>query len=218
VGTVSRGVVNEVKIAGFVYNNGGIVDVMAGGNLLLTATDAKGYNYWQTGNGTSEELIVGAGGNLAVSGTIEIDAGTLQLTAPSNGFAEELNGNALIFGSTNATFLKIVDEGSGVGKVTVVLDVTLAANTTTEMNFIGGSNATDLLDVHNGTLTLAGDLYLRSINGLKLTQPANFLDDSGSTPNITGNFAAITDNVNGTDTGAQVVNNPQLIYYQVTMK
>jgi hypothetical protein len=217
-GVGSSGVVNEVKIAGTVYNKGGIVDVMAGGILNLTAVDGNGYSYWQTANGLAE-LIVGAGGNLAVSGTIEIDAGTLQLTAPSGGAAEELDGTALTFGNLNATFLNIVDQFPGMtGQVTVGLAVNLAANTTTTMNFMGGINKADLLDVHNGTLTLAGNLSLVSSNGLKATQPLNFLDDSGFTPNMTGNFASITDSLNGTDTGEQVANNPQLIYYQVTMK
>jgi len=65
-------------------------------------------------------------------------------------------------------------------------------------------------------------LKLQSDDGrTKPTQPLNFFDSSGPGPSVTvpGGGIPITGNIPGaTYTGAVVTNNPQLIYYQVTIK
>ena len=124
----------------------------------------------------------------------------------------------LNFGNANRTSLIFVDSAGTPGTVTVTGPVTLAANTTTTLNFNGANNVADLLDVHNGALTLNGTLSLRSLDGKKPTQPFDFLDDSGQ-PMINGAFTSIKDDAGGmNDTGQVVKPNGQLWQYQVTIK
>jgi len=207
---------DQISIAAPVYNLGGTVQVAAGDMLNLTGKDASGYSYWQK-TGSTALLQLDNGANINAAGTYQIDIGTVKLTAPGGGRADELDGAGLNFGNANATSLTFVDAGVTPGTVTVQGPVTLAANTTTTLNFTGGSNTADLLDVKNGTLTLNGTLKLNSTDNKKPTAALNFLDDSGFGPSIAGNFTSITDSLNGTDVGAKVTNNPQLIYYQVTI-
>jgi hypothetical protein len=216
-GTPVQGVPNQVSIAGAVYNEGGVVDVQSG-MLNLTGTDANGYSYWQDTAATSL-LHVASGMNLNAAGTYRIDFGEVQLTAPSGGFADELDGLGLIFGNANSTKLTLLDSTPGTpGQVTVQGPVTLAANTTTTLNFVGNSTSADLLDVKNGTLTLRGALKLLSTNGNKPSGPINVFDDSGLTPTITDLGIVVTDNAGGNnDSGLVVQNNPQLFYFQVTI-
>jgi hypothetical protein len=217
-GVNTVGVPDQVLIAGAVYNMGGTVSVGAWDMLNITGKDAAGISYCQQ-TGAAGILKVAADGNIDAAGTYQINVGTVQLTVAGGGTADELDGAGLIFGNTNLTSLTLVDLNSGTpGTVTVQGPVTLAANTTTTENFNGTNNTADLLDVHNGTLTLAGTLKLLSGRSGKPTQPLNFLDDSGNTPAIAGGFASITDDVHGTDTGQVVPNNPYLDYYQVTIK
>jgi hypothetical protein len=75
-----------------------------------------------------------------------------------------------------------------------------------------------VLDVKNGTLTLAGELYLTDRGVKKPTQSLNFLDDTGLAPNIAGAFATINDSLTGMDTGGVVQNNQQQWFYAVTIK
>jgi hypothetical protein len=215
-GTPVQGVANQVRISGAVYNMGGLVEVAPGNMLDLTNTDIAGYSYWQQ-NAASARLFVDAGANLSARGTYEIDFGTVQLTAPSGGSADELDGAGLNFGNANATNLTLTDSTMGTpGQVTVQGPVTLAANTTTTMNFTGGNNVPDMLDVKNGTLTLAGTLQLQSTDDNPPTQPLDFLDDSGAQPIIAGSFASIKDNFNNRYTGAWVGINPELTVLRVT--
>ena len=89
------------------------------------------------------------------------------------------------------------------GTVTIQGPVTLTDNTTVTMNFTGGNNTADRLDVQGGALTLAGTLELNSTDRNKPTNPLNFFDDFSAvgTPSLTGSFLSITDNVKGTDFG-----------------
>jgi hypothetical protein len=233
----------QVLIGGTVYNLGGKVEIVSNNSLMINGTDSSGYSYWQpdasqggssgglggqsitpggggaTGAGTL--LIIDAGGNISADGIFEIDSGTVQLTAPSGGSADELDGVALNFGTGDgqSASLTVVDSTFGTcGTVTVQAMISLALSTTTTMNFNGGNNTADLIDVKGAPLTLNGTLKLVSSDGNKPTQPLNFFDESGtSPPPLTSSFWSITDNVNGTDTGEAVTNNPQLIYYQVTI-
>ncbi len=212
-GIATAGVPDQVKIGGAVYNRGGLVEVSYGTMLNLTGSDANGYGYWQK-TATSAKLQVDSGANLNAAGTYQIDIGTVQLTAPAGGAADELDGGGLVFGDSN-TFLTVVDSTPGTpGTVTIQGFVNLAPNTTTTLNFSGANNTADLLDVKNGFLTLNGSLNLRG--KVKPTSPLNFFDSSGSAAAIVGAFTSITDNLGGTDTGQIVTNNPQLKYFQVT--
>ena len=56
-----------------------------------------------------------------------------------------------------------------IGTVTVQGDVKLGLNTVTTMNFSGGNNTADVLDVYNGILTLNGSLRLHSNDSQKPT-------------------------------------------------
>jgi hypothetical protein len=177
-------------------------------------------------------LSVGAGANINTAnttllpidpGTFRIDSGTVQLTAPSGGTADELDAAELEFSGDDGANVRltIVDSVPGTqGTVIVQGNVTLSAATTTTMNFSGTHNTADRLDVQNGGLTVAGSLVLRSNDGMKPTQPLNFFDDfsAAGTPSLGGTFLSITANVGNTYTGAEVENNPQLLYYQVTIK
>lgn len=226
-GTSPPGTINQVQIQGAIYNLGGTVSVVAGSLLNITANDSNGDAYWQERAGTAL-LQVGSGGNIAATGfgnptgvgTFEIDAGTLQFTAPSGGTADELDAAGLTFGGTAITSLVFVDSTLGTpGTVTVQGPVTLGI-TKTMMNFTGGNNTADRLDDTKGALTVGGFLNLTSRDRKLPTQALNFFDDSGpaGTPAIDGGFAAINDNINppGTDTGAVVKNNAQLLYFAVS--
>lgn len=208
---------NQVEILGAVYNMGGTVKVDTNSLLSITGTDAKGYSYWQQTNATAT-LSVDSTSTIKASGTYQIDAGTVLLTAPGGGAFDELDGNGLNFGATNPTGLSIQDATSKTpGTVTVQGPVTLAANTTTTMNFNGGANTADKLDVKGGALTLAGKLSLFASDNKKPGAVLTFFDDQGATAVINGDFASIVDNVGGTDKGA-VVGAAPLVTYQVTIK
>jgi hypothetical protein len=92
------------------------------------------------------------------------------------------------------------------GTVTIQGPVTLAANTTTTLNFSGANNTGDLLDVVNGGLTLAGTLNLISTDNppQKATQPIEFFFAEGTNPTITGSFTSIRDNVNNNLDSGQI--------------
>jgi hypothetical protein len=208
------GVPDEIEVGGAINNVGGKVEVSDSTILAIFGQDAAGRSYWQRGTGL---LQVDNKASIVANGTYQIDNGTVQLTAPSDGStADELDGEGLIFGNSNPTNLTIVDNKAGTpGTVSIQGPVTLAAKTTTTMNFAGGAvNAADQLSV-SGKLTLNGTLSLKGDK--KPTKPLNFFEDTAATPTIAGNFALIEDNVNGTDTG-QVVNAPPVEYYQVTIK
>lgn len=218
-GTPVAGVSDQVAIAGNVKNLGGTVQLSPSTMLNITGRDAFGYSYWQkvSANGL---LYVMANANISATGTYQIDAGAVNLTAVTRGNADELDGAGLVFGNSNPTTLALLDAtGSTPGTVTVQGPVTLAQNTTTRLNFSGANNAADLLSVHNGALTLNGGLSLHGYNGAKPTVALTFLNDLGGTPSILGAFASIRDDVGGTDTG-QVVNNPLTgaLEYQVTIR
>jgi hypothetical protein len=226
-GDAVSGVINQVMIEGAVYNLGGSVSV--GPGVLMDLATAGGTAYWQK-DSAQASLTVSSGGNISGvdngtgngPGTFQIDTGTVTLTAPSGGAADELDSGGLIFGSDDSgQTLAIVDSTPGTsGTVTIQGPVTLSYNTTTTMNFTGGNNTADLIDVKNGALTVAGRLVLNATDRTIPTKPLNFLDDSNplGVPSLTGSFSSITDNVNllGTDSGAMVPNNAQLLYYQVT--
>ena len=179
-GTLTRnstpvaGITDQVTIGGAVYNVNGATTVKNAGDMLrITGADASGYSYWQTG-GT---LTIDAGANLSAAGSYEIDAGQVTLTAPAGGAADELDGACLIFGNTKQTSLIISDATPGTpGTVQVQGSVTLAANTTTTMHFVGGTNTPDQLIVQNGALTLAGALSLTSSDGVKPNQALTIVD------------------------------------------
>jgi hypothetical protein len=219
VGGSQNGVPDQVSIGGTVFNAGGALQVGPGEMLNITGTDANTYSYWQYD--PLCVLYLSSGANLKVAGTCQIDRGQVQLTAPSGGSADELDtGLGLNFGHVSATWLDVADANPGTtGSVTIQGPVTLANSTTTTLNYKGGQNPTaDLLDVKNGALTLAGTLRLNSNGSGKPAGPLNFLDDSGPGPAINGVFASITGDIAGAVyTPNKVVNNPQLIYYQVTI-
>lgn len=220
-GTWAGAVAPVATVEGAVYNAGGTVQVGGigpGAQLKITGEDANGYSYWQD-TGANALLAVLSGDNINAVGSFQIDTGTVQLTAPSGSTADELDGTGLDFGNANATKLTIVDNTAGTpGTITVQGPVTLAANTTTRMNYNGTNNTADLLDVKNGVLTLAGTLFLKSSDGqTKLTQARNFFDDSGTGADIAGAFATITGDLTATYAGQVITNNPQLKYYQITM-
>jgi hypothetical protein len=215
-GLSTPGVPNQVSIAGAVYNSGGTLEVLSADMLKITGKDSTGDSYWQQAQ-AGAVLQVDLGANISAVGAYLIDAGTVQFTAPSGGRSDALDGAGLTFSGSNPASLTFVDSTAGTpGTVTVQGPVTLAANTTTTLNFNGTNNTADLLDVQNGALKLNGTLSL--VGRVKPTQPLNFLDDSGPAPSITGAFTTIKDSLNGNDTGQVVQNNPQLDYYQVTFK
>jgi hypothetical protein len=211
----AAGVLDQVEIAGAVYNSDGIVQVLNGSLLNLTKSDAFGYSYWQKLS-TNPSLKIDNGSNINAAGTYQINAGLVQF----RGSGDELDGAGLVFGNFQATTLAIADMGTTTGKVTIQGPVTMAAQTTTNLNYNGGTNQADLLDVKNGVLTLAGTLKLFSLDGNKPTVPLVFLDDSGPGAAINGAFATINGSLPPpvTYTG-QVVNvNATLVNYQVTIK
>jgi hypothetical protein len=219
VGGGQFGVPDSVRIGGVVYNYGGTLLVGAGETMRISGFDNSNYSYWQ--NTDSRAILrLESGANLNAGRTFEIDAGLVQLTAPSGGSADELDGTGLTFGNANRTALTVVDSTPGsTGAVTITGPVTLAANTTTTLNYKGGNNATaDLLDVKNGALTLDGTLNLLSGGSGKPANNVwlNFLDDTGAGPTILNNFATFTGDIPGaTYANQQSVNNPQQTYYQV---
>lgn len=217
--TPVQGVPDQVSIAGAVYNKGGTVEVLSAGNMLnLTGADGNGYSYWQTA-GAGPNLQVDAGANLRASGTYQIDNGLVQFTAPSGRSADELDGAGLNFGNTNATSLTLVDSTAGIpGTVTLQGPVRLGQNTVTTMNFSGGTNTADCLDVQNCGLTLNGTLVVNSADRQKPTQALTFFDDAGNAPAITGEFTSIRDNLGRTDSWAIVTINPNLLYFQVLIQ
>jgi hypothetical protein len=207
---------DQVRIAGQIHNVGGLVDVGAGEMLRIAGIDGRNVSYWQELDARAR-LLLESGANLNAVGIFEIDFGAVQLTAPSGGTADELDGQGLIFGNANPTSLTFVDSTAGTpGTVTIQGPVTLAGNTITTLNYNGGNNTADLLDVKNGALTLAGTLKLMSGGTGKPNNWLNFFDDSGPGPVINGNFATFTGDIAGAQyANRQVVNNPQLVYYQV---
>jgi hypothetical protein len=211
----AAGVPDQVSIAGAVYNVGGTTQVH-NGQLNITGKDGNNYSYWQQTDAAAV-LQIDASGNINAAGTYEIDIGKVTLTAPSGGSADELDGPGLFFSATNNTALTIVDSGMTPGTVTVQGPVTLATNTTTTMNYMGGNNTSDVLDVQNGTLTLNGFLTLNSSDRKKPTQALIFFDDRGNGAAINGAFTAINGNLTGTYTGKAVTVNGGYITYQVTI-
>ncbi len=142
----------------------------------------------------------------------------MKLTALSGISADELDGEGLNFGNANNTFLTIADTTPGTqGRVIVQGAVALAQKTTTTMNFSGTNNTADSLEVQDGPLWLGGTLKL--LGGPKPTQPLYFFDDLATPLGwIFGNFSAITDNINGTDTGVVVTQNQFWETYKVTIQ
>lgn len=209
------GASNQVLISGAVYNVGGLVEVEGGNLLHITGKDARNFSYWS--NGDAAKLQIDNGGNINAAGLYQIDAGTVVLTAPAGGKADELDGAGLYFGNATKAFLTIVDATPGTpGTVTVQGPVTLNANTKVTMNFVGATSKEDLLDVQNGALTLAGTLNLVASDGKKPGLPLVLFDDAGATAAINGNFGTITDNVGGTDFG-RTTGDPPLVHYFVTI-
>ena len=219
--TPTPGVSDQVKIGGAVYNQGGTVEVQGAGKMLnITGKDTTNHSYWQKTSGTAL-LQIDSGSNINAAGDYQIDVGEVKLTAPSDGSADELDGAGLYFGSGLPTFLTIVDSTFGTpGTVTVQGPVTLAAQTTTTLNYKGSNNTADLLDVKNGILTVAGTLKLKSNGSGKPTVALNFLDDSGNGASIVGTFQSITGDIAPpvTYSGAIVYVNPVLYYYEVTIQ
>jgi hypothetical protein len=212
------GVPQQISVAGTIDDNGTVEIGVGAAMLKITGQDSNGVSFLEGDASSNAVLQVDAGANISAAGTYQIVEGTVTLTVTSAGSSDALDGAGLIFGNSYPTFLKLVDSGTSNGTVTVQGPVTLAQNTTTTASFIGSRNTADLLDVHNGTLTLAGKLSLTSTDRQKPTNPLNFLDDSGDSPTINGNFASISDNIDGNDTGQIVPNNPYLVDYQVTIK
>src|SRR5580658_1358114 len=62
--------------------------------------------------GTASLQILSSG-NINAVGTYQIDAGTVQLTAPSGGSFDELDGAGLVFGNAANTALTFVDSTPG---------------------------------------------------------------------------------------------------------
>jgi hypothetical protein len=217
--TLSRRGDGQVLIAGAVYNDGGTADIFSG-NLNIAGVDNNGYSYWQ-GTAATALLLVEGRGNINATGTYEIDTGTVKLTV-GGATVDQLDGAGLIFDNAAPTFLTMLHAQGTPGLVTVQGPVTLAANTTTTMNFTGGNNTVDTLDVKNGRLTLAGTLKLQSTDQIRLTAARNFFQDDGNGvigADIQGGFASITDDLSpmNTYTGQVVTNNPQLKYYQIQL-
>jgi hypothetical protein len=118
-GTPTPGVADQVKTDGVVYNLGGTVALSPGTMLNILGNDGNGYSYWQKTNAAAN-LQVDSAANINAVGTYRIDIGTVQLTAPSGGSADELDGAGLIFGNASNTFLTMVDSTFGTpGVVTV---------------------------------------------------------------------------------------------------
>jgi hypothetical protein len=206
----AAGIPDQVSIGGYVYNLGGTAEVFS---ALLNITGTTGnISYWQK-QSTDAALKIDSGANINATGTYQIDAGLVQF----KGGGDQLDGAGLNFGNVMATTLAIVDIELTQVTVTVQGPVTLAANTTTKLNYMGARNTSDVLDVKNGPLTLAGTLYLASLDGRKPTQPLFFLDDSGNGATINGDFASIGGSLTGTYKGAKKPINATLIYYQVTI-
>ncbi|MBY0228583.1 MAG: hypothetical protein K2W96_04815 [Gemmataceae bacterium] len=217
--TALPGVANQVAIQGVVKNKGGTVSINDQAMINITGKDAADRSYWQQA-GALAKLQIAAGGNLAGLGTVRIDIGLAEFTAPSGGSAEVVRSAGLVFGNANQTLLTIKDSGAGTGTLTVHGSVTLAANTITTMNFKGGAApAADLIGVRGGgTLTLAGTLRLKGSGGLPAV-PLVFFDVIDAMPTLNGGFATITDDQGGTnDVGAVVNNPPQQKKYQVTIQ
>src|SRR5688500_1640685 len=124
---------------------------------------------------------------------------------------------ALVFGNDEATKLILKDSLLGhQGTVSIIGDVTLAANTTTKMNF-DNDGTTDLLDVQ-GTLTLAGDLELTGDAAPAAGTSFDFFDSFGDNPQILGAFGDIEDNFGNTPTGAVVNNGPNMKRFRVAWR
>jgi hypothetical protein len=204
---------DQVTIGGSVTNMGGTVEVDAGTSLQISGTNGFA-SYWQFGEFATLKLASHA--NITAAGMYYIDGGTVLLTAPSGGSADELDGAGVEFGNDDFTFLTIVDSTTGTpGTVTIQGGVSLAASTTTTLNFNGTNNTADLLDVESGGLNLAGALYLKSGGSAKPTQPLNFLDDQAQ-PGIWGAFASLTTDIANVTCTGTVVPGATADYYQVT--
>ena len=175
-----QGVPDQVKIGGAVYNFGGTVVVDPNNMLSIQGADINGYSYWQQGTVPSALLKVARSGNLS-GGVFFIDIGKVSLeTASTNPDELDTTGLGLYFNNTHPTTLQI--DGPGSGSVVVQGLVTLAANTTTTMNYVGSQNTAGVLNVSNGTLKLAGKLSLTTIDGKQPTQALTFLEDTGNSP------------------------------------
>jgi hypothetical protein len=213
-GEFVRGAVGtgEVDIAGTVTNGGGMLG-LDNGVLKINGVDDSGRSYWQLGG----FLLIASGEKFIGAGTLQIDSGDVDFQVIGGAPTVAIQSAGLIFGNLADTSLNFVDLNTP-GTVAVVGPVTLAANTTTTMNFKATApSSADLLDVRQGTLTLAGDLVL--LGDQKPKNPLNFLDSSDIGAQIAGGFATITDDVGGKkDTGAILTVNQQLVYYQVTIQ
>jgi hypothetical protein len=187
--------------------------------LKVTGKDANNVSYWQkTDSGAKLQLDKNA--NINAAGSYQIDIGTVQMTAGSP-TSDRLDGGGLglVFGNTNNTSLTIVDQTAGTpGNVTVQGPVTLAANTTVEMNFNGTAGTVDTLSVQNGVLALNNSkLSLNSSDkATKLGALSTMFYDTGTPADITGGFASIVDDIgNNYTTQKKVKVNNQSYYYQV---
>jgi hypothetical protein len=221
LGVVQDDANNRIKVAGTIHNAGGIVELMGGGMLNLTGQDGNGYSYWQH-NSAEAMLTIDqySYSRIIASGSYRIDTGTVRLTAPSQGSKVALAGTGLIFGDINDTFFTIVDSAPGLaGNLTVLGSVTLGQLTTSTMNFNGGDNTADFLDVHDGTLTLNGTLRLLSSDGMKPSENLTFFSSSGEvSASILGGFETIMDNVGGTHTSYVEMIDPYLYYFKVLIE
>jgi hypothetical protein len=214
------GVPDRVRIGGAIYNVGGTVSLSQGEMLHIANQDSNNYSYWQK-TGVNAKLLLAKGANIQADGSYQIDRGTVQFTAPSGAAADELDGVGLNFGNDNNTFLTIVDSTPGTpGTVSITGTVTLAAKTTTTLNYNGTTNKADLLDIgFNGPFTLNGTLNLQSGGTGKPTGPLDFLAVDGDLPVFAGAFTSIigdiagaqyTSRVDGSHTGTD--------YFEVTIQ
>jgi hypothetical protein len=217
IGTPVGGIAGALGAA--VYNDGGSVVVGGGTMLNLSGKDTHGYSYWQ--DDADSVLKVYDTSNINAIGKYEIDLGTVVLTAQSGAVPnfDALDGEALIFGNAGNTIFQIEDSNFGTpGQVNVGGPVTMSANTTVKMNFLGATNKADLLNVSLGDLKLKGTLDLTSRDNQPQLPTAAliFFADSGPTPSITDNFTLIKDNALGTSYTRWVDDtNPNVYYWNV---
>jgi hypothetical protein len=218
-GTMARkdlptsGVPDQITIGGSVYSAGS-VQVLLGSMLKITGVDPFGYSYWQKSSANAV-LMVDSGSNISAAGSYQINAGTVQLLTGGNSF-DRLDGTGINFGNVANTNLTIVDGGTP-GFISVQGPVTLAANSTTTMSFLGATNAPDQLIVQNGALTLNGTLNMHSIDGAKPNPSValNFFQDTAAVASIIDSGLKFMDDVNGTDKGTVFKQNVNQWYYQV---
>jgi hypothetical protein len=206
---------NQVSVAGSIHNSGGMVEVSLGAMLNITGQDGTGDSYWQH-NSEDARLEIDQSSRITAVGTYRIDTGTVELTAPSGSANLALVGAGLVFGDTNETILTILDSTTGThGSIIINGNVTLGEQTTTKMNFTGGNNTSNLLSVHDGSLTVNGTLELLSEDALVPTQTLTFFSSDGQGSSIAGLFDQLTSSVGTIIIGYDEMIDPTLYYYRV---